>query len=304
MHSLAVLVPATAVETISDRLGAEFGALAVSVDDADAGSADEQAVFDEPGAGATGVWQRAVLTALFESEAAAVMAAAAIAAAASDTGATILAIAAVGDDDWVGISQSQFGATAITPDFWIVPSWCNVPPAARQSIRLDPGRAFGTGTHPTTRMCLRWLVDRRTGHAALWRRVLDYGTGSGVLAIAAGLCGAAAIDAVDLDPAAIEAAEVNGAANRVGLHVGPPELARGPYSLIVANILATPLKILAPLLGTMLDDEATLLLSGILERQANELAAAYAPWLTLHVADVEDGWILMAGTRSASSRMA
>lgn len=306
MHSLTVLVPATAVETTSDRLSYALGALAVSVDDADAGSVDEQPVFDEPGAGATGVWQRAILTALFISEEAAVMAAASIAASIAEdaTGASILAITAVGDDDWVRISQSQFGPTAISADFWIVPSWCDVPSAARWSIRLDPGRAFGTGTHPTTRMCLRWMADRRVGHAAYWRRVLDYGTGSGVLAITAGMCGADAVDAVDLDPAAVEAAQANAAANGIAMRVGLPELARGPYSLIVANILATPLKLLAPLLCALLDDEATLLLSGILERQADELALTYAPWLDLHVADVDDGWILMAGGRSLNGSVA
>ncbi len=304
MHSLAVRVPAAEVEAVSDQLGDELGALAVTVDDADAGSADEQPVFDEPGAGATGVWQRAIVTALFESEQGALQAATAIAAAAGETGASIMAIVPVGDDDWIRLSQSQFGPTAIGDDFWIVPSWCEVPAAARWSIRLDPGRAFGTGTHPTTQMCLRWLVARRLAPADVWRRVLDYGTGSGVLAIAAALCGAQEIDGVDLDPAAVEAAGANAATNGVALRVGLPELARGPYSLVLANILATPLKILAPLLCALLDEEAALVLSGILERQADELIEAYAPWLALHVADVQDGWILLAGARSAVGRMA
>lgn len=295
MHSLALQVPAAAVDTVSELLDA-LGALAVSVQDADAGSAAEEPVFDEPEAGVTGVWQRAVLSALFESEAAAVQAAAAIAARQGD-GTSILAITAVGDDDWVGVSQAQFGPTPITPDFWIVPSWCEVPTAARRCIRLDPGRAFGTGTHPTTQMCLRWIASDDGAAATGGRRVLDYGTGSGVLAIAAGLFGAATIDAVDLDPAAVDAAAANAAANGVVVRTGLPELAQGPYGLIVANILATPLKILAPLLCRLLDDEATLLLSGILERQAEELALAYAPWLHLRIADTQDGWILLAGRR-------
>ena len=304
MHSLAVQVPATSVEATSDRLGDELGALAVTVDDADAGSADEQPVFDEPGVGATGVWQRAVVTALFETEDAAVRAAAAVLATAAQTGASILAIAPVADDDWVRRSQSQFGPTAIADDFWIVPTWCEVPAEARRSIRLDPGQAFGTGTHPTTQMCLRWLVGHERAESGCWRRVLDYGTGSGVLAIAAALFGAVEIDAVDLDPAAVEATRANAAANGVSLGVGLPDLAAGTYSLVLANILATPLKILAPLLCARLDDGATLLLSGILERQADELIAAYAPWLALRVADVQDGWIFLVGTRSAEARVA
>lgn len=304
MHSLAVRVPAAEVERVSDWLGDDLGAVAVSVDDADAGTADEQPVFDEPGVGVTGVWQRALVTALFEGEEAATAAAAAIAATAGETGATIVGITAVADDDWVRHSQSQFGPTAIGADFWIVPSWCEVPAGARRSIRLDPGRAFGTGTHPTTRMCLRWMDARRRDEPALWRRVLDYGTGSGVLAIAAAMYGATEVDGVDLDPAAVDSATANAAANGVAVRIGLPALACGPYSLVVANILATPLKVLAPLLGGLLDEEATLLLSGVLERQAGELAAAYAPWLALRVADVQDGWILLAGSRSAGARVA
>jgi ribosomal protein L11 methyltransferase len=152
--------------------------------------------------------------------------------------------------------------------------------------------AFGTGTHPTTRMCLRWL-------AALpplgQTRVLDYGCGSGILAIAAALCGAGDVDAVDIDPAAIEATSDNALRNAVRLNVGAPGLAQGRYDLILANILATPLKLLAPLLAGHLGPGATLVLAGILERQADELAAAYAPFLPLSVSDREDGWVLMTG---------
>ena len=305
MHSLAILVPAAAVDALSDLLGDELGALSVSVEDADAGSADEEPVFDEPGTGATGTWRRAAIDALFVDADAAVMAAAAVSAAADVPGATIVSITKVDDADWVRLTQAQFQATAITPAFWIVPTWCDVPASAERWLRLDPGRAFGTGTHPTTRMCLRWIADQGDFSASdLGRRVLDYGDGSGVLAIAAGLFGAAAIDAVDVDVDAIDAARANAELNRVGLRSGGPELASGRYSLVLANIHATPLKVQAPLLCSLLDDGGTLLLSGILARQAKELQAAYSPWLEIEVVQSEDGWILMAGSRPPAVCMA
>jgi len=177
----------------------------------------------------------------------------------------------------------------ITPEFWIVPTWHEPPPQARQVIRLDPGLAFGTGTHPTTRMCLRWIAQ----HSPLGQRVLDYGCGSGILAIAAGRFGAASIDAVDIDPAAVQAAQANARANGAQVHAGLPDLALGHYQVVLANILATPLKVLAPLLCAHVAAGGWLVLAGILERQADELKAAYAPHVRLEVADLEEGWILM-----------
>ena len=158
-------------------------------------------------------------------------------------------------------------------------------------IRLDPGLAFGTGTHPTTRMCLRWIAAQ----AQAWPRVLDYGCGSGILAIGAALHGARAVDAVDIDAAAVEATRANALANGVALRTGLPELAAGAYDLVLANILAQPLKLLAPLLAGHLAPGAPLVLAGILERQAGEIRDAYAPWCDLAVSDREDGWILMTG---------
>jgi ribosomal protein L11 methyltransferase len=181
-----------------------------------------------------------------------------------------------------------------------VPSWHEPPAAARQVIRLDPGLAFGTGTHPTTRMCLRWLAARPAGALAA-ERVLDYGCGSGILAIAAALHGAQAVDAVDIDPAAVQATKDNAARNGVVLAAGLPDAARGPYGVVLANILATPLKLLAPLLAAQVAPGGWLVLAGILERQADEVAAAYAPALALQVADAEDGWALMVGQRPAAA---
>ena len=177
-----------------------------------------------------------------------------------------------------------------------MPSWHDAPPQAEKIIRLDPGMAFGTGTHPTTRMCLRWIA----AHAAVVAggRVLDYGCGSGILAIGAALHGASAVDAVDIDPAAVETTRANAAANRITLNAGLPELASGRYPLVLANILATPLKMLAPLLCDHVANGGHLVLAGILERQADELKAAYAPWLELAVSDSEEGWILMTGRKT------
>jgi ribosomal protein L11 methyltransferase len=301
MHALSFVVPAAAVDDACELFEGDIEALAVSVEDADAGTPAEQAVFDEPGTGATGTWRRALVSALFASEREATMGAAALAAGASGVDASIIAIAPVDERDWVRLTQAQFGPQQVAPGFWIVPTWSEVPAGAVQVIRLDPGQAFGTGTHPTTRMCLRWIVER-AATGADWPRVLDYGAGSGVLAIAAGLLGATDIDAVDIDSAAVETSRANARANGVEIRSGTPELASGTYSLVVANILATPLKLLAPVLCALLGDAGDLVLSGILERQAGELRAAYAPWLRLEVAAVDDGWVLMTGSRA--TRMA
>jgi ribosomal protein L11 methyltransferase len=204
-------------------------------------------------------------------------------------GCDVLGIQAVADQDWVRLTQSQFAPVEITPEFWIVPTWHEPPAQAKQVIRLDPGLAFGTGTHPTTRMCLRWIAT----HDVAQQRVLDYGCGSGILAIGAALYGASAIDAVDIDEAAVTATELNAEANHVHLNAGLPDKATGHYQTVLANILATPLKVLAPLLRSHVAAGGHLVLAGILERQAQELQDAYAPYCTLQVSDREDGWILM-----------
>ncbi len=187
------------------------------------------------------------------------------------------------------LTQSQFAPVQVTPEFWIVPTWHEPPAQARQVIRLDPGLAFGTGTHPTTRMCLRWIAR----HPVRGQRVLDYGCGSGILAIGAARFGAAHIDAVDIDPAAVRSTRDNAQANGVQLNAGLPDQAQGQYGIVLANILATPLKVLAPLLCSHVAPGGSLVLAGILERQADELKAAYAPHAQLEVSDAEDGWVLM-----------
>ena len=203
---------------------------------------------------------------------------------------------AVVEQDWVRLTQSQFTPVDITPDFWIVPTWHEPPAQAKQIIRLDPGLAFGTGTHPTTRMCLRWIAS----HDVTGQRVLDYGCGSGILAIGAAKYGAQTMDAVDIDQAAVESTTLNAQANHVTLNAGLPDLAQGVYDTVLANILATPLKVLAPLLCAHVAEGGALVLAGILERQADELKLAYAPYINLQVSDTQEGWILMTATALAA----
>jgi ribosomal protein L11 methyltransferase len=295
MFELNLLCPEARVDVLSEALEA-LDALSVSVEDADAETEHEQALFGEPGMPPPkDGWQRSKMVALFAKEEEARQAAVLLAAQDFFEGCQVLAIAAVPDQDWVRLTQSQFAPVDITPDFWIVPTWHEPPAQAKEIIRLDPGLAFGTGTHPTTRMCLRWIAT----HSVKAQRVLDYGCGSGILAIGAAKFGASQIDAVDIDEAAVTATELNAQANQVSLNAGLPELAQGTYQTVLANILATPLKVLAPLLCSHVAEGGHLVLAGILERQEEELIQAYAPHIQLSVADREDGWILMTAQRSA-----
>ena len=298
MFELILLAPVDSVEALSDALDA-LDALSVSVEDADAQTPAEQALFGEPGMPPPKPgWERSRMVSLFAFEALARDAATVLAAQDFFVGCQLVAVQAVPDQDWVRLTQSQFTPVEITPTFWIVPTWHEPPAHATTVIRLDPGLAFGTGTHPTTRMCLRWisraptLVASNNSQSALGR-VLDYGCGSGILAIGAAKFGAVDIDAVDIDEAAVQSTRANAEANHVGLNASLPDKAAGAYQTVLANILATPLKVLAPLLCAHVAPGGHLVLAGILERQADELKAAYAPYCALDVNDSEDGWILM-----------
>ncbi len=297
MFELSLLCPEARVEDLSDALEA-LDALSVSVEDADAQTDAEQALFGEPGMPPPkDGWQRSRLLALFPSVSAAQEAATLLAAQDFFAGCEVLAIAPVPEQDWVRLTQLQFTPVEVTPSFWIVPTWHEPPAAAREVIRLDPGLAFGTGTHPTTRMCLRWIAHhgtpRHTAAGPSLGRVLDYGCGSGILAIGAAKFGAREVDAVDIDEAAVTATEANAQANHVGLRAGLPPMAQGRYDTVLANILALPLKVLAPLLCSHVAPGGSLVLAGILDRQVDELKAAYAPHADLRVTDTEDGWVLM-----------
>lgn len=297
MFELVLLAPEERVEDLSDALEA-LDALSVSVEDADAQTPAEQALFGEPGMPAPKPgWQRSRVVALFPDEAPAREAADLLALQDFFAGCETVGVRPVADQDWVRLTQSQFAPVEITSTFWIVPSWHEPPAAAQQIIRLDPGLAFGTGTHPTTRMCLRWIANQSAALSDRWDRVLDYGCGSGILAIAASKFGAGSVDAVDIDPAAVESSARNAEANGVQLHCGLPEAATDTYPLVLANILSAPLKLLAPLLCGHVAPGGHLVLAGILERQIEELRTAYAPWVELQVSDAQEGWVLLTARK-------
>jgi ribosomal protein L11 methyltransferase len=198
------------------------------------------------------------------------------------------------DEDWVRRSQAQFAPIAIGERLWIGPSWREPPGSAAAVVRLDPGLAFGTGSHPSTRLALSFLEKNIRGG----ERFLDYGCGSGILAIAAAKLGASHVDAVDIDPDAVRAAAANAAANGVPMRTAiPEELAPALYDMVVSNILAQPLILLAPLLAERTRRGGRVALSGILETQAAEVAAAYLPFFDARVAHAEDGWALVVGRR-------
>ena len=294
MYELSLQVPQEQLDSVADALEA-MEALSVSVEDADALTDAEQALFGEPGMVPAQIgWRHSRVRALFASRESAQDAADVLVAQDFFAACRVSGLAAVPDQDWVRLTQSQFAPVPITPDFWIVPTWHEPPAAARKVIRLDPGLAFGTGTHPTTAMCLQWIAQYR-GEPPLGR-VLDYGCGSGILAIAAAMFGAAQVDAVDIDTAAVESAAQNAAANGVHISCGLPEMATGQYQTVLANILATPLKVLAPLLRARVAPGGHLVLAGILDRQEDELVQAYAPYAQLAVSASRDGWILMTAS--------
>ena len=303
MFELRLMCPEAQVETLSDALDA-LAALSVSVEDADAQTDAEQALFGEPGMPAPkDGWQRSRVMALFNARGDAELSLQQLQAQDFFTHCEFLGLQDVPEQDWVRLTQSQFEPVEITPTFWIVPSWHEPPEHAHVVIRLDPGLAFGTGTHPTTRMCLRWIASQENSETAL-SRVLDYGCGSGILAIGAAKFGATDLDAVDIDPAAVESTVLNAQANQVVLRVGLPETVTGVYQTVLANILATPLKVLAPLLWSRVAPGGHLVLAGILERQAEELKVAYAPFCELRVIDLQDGWILMTAVRRTDATLA
>jgi ribosomal protein L11 methyltransferase len=288
MVELSFICPQDTVERMSVALDA-LNALSVSVEDADAQTDVEQALFGEPGLPPPDDgWQRSRITALFASTALATDAQRLIQPQDFFAECQFLGMSVVPDRDWVRLTQSQFSPVEITPDFWIVPTWHEPSTQAKQVIRLDPGLAFGTGTHPTTRMCLRWIAL----HGAKGR-VLDYGCGSGILAIGAAKFGATEVIAVDIDEAAVQSTMLNAHANAVSLVAGMPELAVGTFDVVIANILATPLKVLAPLLCAHVAAGGDLVLAGILERQTQDLMDAYSPYCKLVVDQQQEGWVLM-----------
>jgi ribosomal protein L11 methyltransferase len=288
-----VVVDRDLAEPLSDAL-MEAGALSVDVSDADAGTPDERPIFDEPGGAPSPQWSHARVTTLFAREVDVVRALESALAHAGVTADAPYAIDELEDEDWVRRTQAQFAPQEVAPGLWIVPSWHAPPDPAALNIMLDPGLAFGTGTHPTTRLCLRWLLARvRAGSS-----VIDFGCGSGILAITAGKLGATRVHGVDIDPQAVAAAQENALRNSVGAtFVAAADRLPGPAGLVVANILAPPLIVLAPLLAELTLPDGAIALSGILASQADEVRSAFRPWYDFGSDAEEDGWVLVSGTR-------
>ena len=284
-------------EALADAL-VEAGALSVSVEDADAETPDEQPLFGEPGYVPTRhAWRSSRLRVLVDADGGDELVAQASAAIGIEPPA-IEARATVADTDWVRATQAQFPPTRISERLWIVPSWHEPPDPHALAVRLDPGVAFGTGTHPTTRLCLRWLDANLLRGSS----VLDYGCGSGILAIAAAKLGAGRIVGTDIDPQALQAARANSAANEVvARYTDPDSLGIGAWDIVLANILSNPLKLLAPALLARVAPGGSLVLSGVLDRQADEVIEAYRradPALALTVWAADDGWVCLAGGRA------
>ncbi|HRK77283.1 MAG TPA: 50S ribosomal protein L11 methyltransferase [Thiobacillus sp.] len=292
-QSLRIHVDSKAAEPLSDAL-MEAGALSVSLEDADAGTVDETPLFGEPDYPTAELWPHSIAVVLLDEDA---DAAAILAAAAQRAGIPVptgYTIESVADADWVRLTQSQFDPIPISPRLWIVPTWHDAPDRSAINLKLDPGLAFGTGSHPTTRLCLRWLDECLQGGETL----LDYGCGSGILAIAAARLGALRVDGVDIDPQAVAAACDNATLNGVTAHFClPGELAAGQYDVVVANILTNPLKGMAPLLAGRVRAGGRLVLSGILAEQAGDVMVVYRDWFVFDPPAIDEGWVRLAGVK-------
>ncbi|MGE5524394.1 MAG: 50S ribosomal protein L11 methyltransferase [Rhodospirillaceae bacterium] len=291
--SVALVVGPDDAERLSDAL-LEQGALSVDVADAAAGTAFEKPIFDEPGGARAAAWEHGRVTALFAADAQLDDCVRAACAEAGLPSETAFEVSRVDDQDWVRATQAQFGPQQISPRLWIVPSWHTPPDPSALNILLDPGLAFGTGSHPTTRLCLRWLEHTIRGGET----VIDFGCGSGILAITALKLGAARAEGVDIDPLAVLAARDNAVQNRVPAEFyTAAERLQSAADVVVANILANPLIVLEPLLATLTRSGGRIALSGILAEQADEVAAAYGGHYALEPVVEESGWVLVSGTR-------
>ena len=300
--SLAIETDNTRAEVLSEALLA-FGALSTDIHDAAAGTEREQVLFDEPGESSGEFWFASELTALFNADVDIPAIVQAATEAAQLSGPPRYHVKYVEEQDWVRSTQSQFSPIRISSRLWIVPSWHEIPDPAAVNLILDPGLAFGTGTHPSTQLCLEWLDENVRGG----EDVLDYGCGSGILAIAALKLGAGHVVGIDIDPQAVEASRRNALLNqcqetKVEFHMPPVETQAGAESggqadMVVANILANPLIMLAPILISATRKGGQIALSGILMEQAEEVMQVYRQYFDMRIARDREGWALLTGMR-------
>ena len=285
-------VPESLAEQLSDAL-MDCGALSAAIEDAFAGTENEQPIFGEPDMPQQQMWQQSLIIVLFD-EHADVAQLVADAAVHIQIQTPEYSVETLEEQDWVRLTQSQFDPIKISDRLWITPTWHDAPDAHAINLRLDPGLAFGTGSHPTTHLCLQWLDSNLRGGES----VLDYGCGSGILTIAALKLGAGSATGVDIDPQAIKASNDNAAQNEVQAAFYLPDgLPQGQFDVVVANILANPLRMLGDMLAGRTHTGGRIVLSGILEEQIDEMSAIYAQWFDLAPAIVNNGWACITGVK-------
>lgn len=305
-RELSFYVPEDSAEELGDTL-MDLGALSITVEDAQANTPEESPLYGEPGmTPLVAAWQESRVIALFNQELWDQFAqhTEAILAELDRLGMAIdhYTEAQIAEQDWVKLTQSQFDPIAISDRIWVVPSWHQAPKDLHPQaicLAVDPGLAFGTGSHPTTKLCLNWLENLSDLNLLKDQSVMDYGCGSGILAIAAKKLGCGPTSALDIDPQSVKSGIENAVQNNVDITFGLPNMinSSSSFNVVVANILANPLKILAPAIGSLVAPKGYLALSGILEQQAEDVIDIYAPWVDLKIWQVSDGWVCLAGQR-------
>jgi ribosomal protein L11 methyltransferase len=286
-------VPAGFADAVSDSL-LEAGAQSVSVEDAYAGTEREKPIYGEPGGAPDATWEETLVRAVLDENADEMALVSTASRICRQSGLLPHRMESMPEDDWIRRTEAQFEPINAAPGIWIVPSWRDPPEPAALNIRLDPGLAFGTGSHATTQLCLRWLERHVRPHCSF----LDYGCGSGILAIAAARLGARPVWGIDIDPQAIEVARRNAGCNGVDVRfLAASETPDRQFDLAAANILANPLQVLAPVLAHRIVQDGRLALSGILESQCEELSVVYETYFRMRRFSDQEGWVCLEGTR-------